>query len=102
MEIKLTACPRKDKRISTPGLQGLEYRQQAALCRDLKHADAHFVDYVLKPATDEMWNLIDGKRSIGDIVEFSLLEFNLRTDASLWIPVFVGWQKAGLITITSG
>jgi hypothetical protein len=102
MEISLAARPRKQKRISTPGLQGMEYRQQTGLCRDLKNANRRFVDYVLKPATDEMWNLIDGQRSIGDIVEYSLLQFDLRTDPALWLPVFAGWHKAGLITIAPG
>ena len=60
-----------------------------------------FVDYVLKPATDEMWNLIDGKRPIAEIIDCSLLEFNLATEPATWLVVFAGWRNAGLIAVGS-
>jgi hypothetical protein len=102
MEISLASFPHKQKCISTPGLKGMDYPQQIGLCRDLRQANPRFVDYVLKPVTDEMWNLIDGKRSLRDIVEYALLEFDLSTDPALWLPVFAGWLKAGLISLASG
>ena len=68
-------------------------RSRSSLRRDLEQADPHFVDYVLKPATDEMWNLIDGIRTIGEIVDYALLEFDLRTDPDLWLRVFAGWRS---------
>ena len=101
MDVGLTSLPRKLKRISTPGLKGMEYAQQVDLRRDLERADPRFVDYVLKPATDEMWNLIDGVRTIGEIVDYALLEFDLRTDPDLWLRVFAGWRTAGLIAVSS-
>ena len=101
MDISLTSRPRKLKRISTPGLKGMAYQQQLDICRDLERENPHFVDYVLKPATDEMWNLIDGKRTIADIIDCSLLEFNLDTEADTWLVVFAGWLSAGLIAVGS-
>jgi len=101
MSISLASRPRKLKQISTPGLNGMEYRQQVDLCRVLETQNPHFVDYLLKPATDEMWNLIDGKRTIAEIVDCSLLEFNLDTIPATWLVVFAGWQKSGLIAIGS-
>jgi hypothetical protein len=89
------------KRISTPGLKGMDYEQQLEICRDLERENPLFVDYVLKPATDEMWNLIDGKRTIADIVDCTLLEFNLDTNAATWLVVFAGWSRAGLIAVGS-
>jgi len=99
MTIPLQAVPRKEKRISTPGLRGLGYPEQIGLCRTLEQQDPHFVDYVLKPATDEMWNLIDAERTIGDIIEYAILEFDLRTEPEVWLPVFVGWSRSGLISL---
>ena len=49
----------------------MAYQQQLDICRDLERENPRFVDYVLKPATDEMWNLIDGKRTIADIIDCS-------------------------------
>jgi hypothetical protein len=99
MVIELRAVLRKEKRISTPGLKGLSYGEQVALRRELRAHDRCFVDYVLKPATDEMWNLIDARRTVGEIIEYALLEFDLRTEPRLWLPVFVGWGRAGLVSL---
>jgi hypothetical protein len=101
MDISLDSHPRKLKRISTPGLKGMDYQQQVDICRDLERENPRFVDYVLKPATDEMWNLIDGKRTIGEIIDCTLLEFNLDTKAVTWLVVFAGWCSAGLIAVGS-
>jgi hypothetical protein len=101
MDISLTSRPRKLKRISTPGLKGMDYQQQLDICRELERENPHFVDYVLKPATDEMWNLMDGKRTIGEIIDCSLLEFDLNTKPATWLIVFAGWCRAGLIAIGS-
>jgi hypothetical protein len=99
MSITLASRPRKLKRISTPGLNGMEYQQQLALCRELEAQNPRFVDYLLKPGTDEMWNLIDGKRTVAEIIDCSLLEFNLDTTPESWLIVFAAWQKSGLIAV---
>jgi hypothetical protein len=98
MAIELRSIPCKNKKISTPGLKGLGYDEQIGLRRELEMRDPCFVDYVLKPATDEMWNLIDAERTIKEIIEYAVLEFDLRTAPELWLPVFTGWWKAGLIS----
>ena len=97
--INLGSIPRKEKQISTPGLRGMAYLEELALCQALEKEDAHFVDYVLKPATDEMWNLIKEERNIQEIIAHAMLEFDLKIKPESWLPVFAGWQKAGLITI---
>lgn len=99
MTVTLGAVPRKHKRISTPGLKGLAYSEQTGLRRALEERDPRFVDYVLKPATDEMWNLIDARRTVGAIIEHALLEFDLRTGPDPWLAVFAGWREAGLISL---
>ena len=97
MAIGLGSVPLKRKRISTPGLKGMDYAGQIGLCRELEKANARFVDYVLKPATDEMWNLIDGRRTVGAIIEQALLEFDLDTGCDPWVKVFAGWLRSRLI-----
>jgi hypothetical protein len=101
MDINLNAIPEKRKKIATPGLKGMDYLSQCKLREELGKEDTHFAEYVLKPATDEMWNLIDGKRNIQEIVEYSMLEFDLNIQSDCWLPVFAGWQKAGLIVTHS-
>ncbi len=98
-DLRMAATPRKLKQISTPGLAGMQYLDELDLCHALEQQDPHFTDYVLKPATDEMWNLCDGKRSIAEIVMYTALEFNLRVKPETWLPVFAGWEEAGLIRL---
>jgi hypothetical protein len=95
--LNLTSIPHKLKRISTPGLAGMKYLDELALRHALEQQDAHFTDYVLKPATDEMWNRCDGQRSIAEIVTWASLQFNLRVNSETWLPVFAGWEKSVLI-----
>jgi len=91
--------PRRAKRIATPGLKGLAYGEQKGLRDTLAAQDPRFVEYVLKPATDEMWNRIDAVRSVATIIEETLLEFDLRTGQGPWLAVFEGWHRAGLISV---
>jgi hypothetical protein len=91
--------PRRAKRIATPGLKGLAYPEQKGLRDALAAQDPRFVEYVLKPATDEMWNRIDAVRSVATIIDETLLEFDLRTEQGPWLAVFEGWCKAGLIRL---
>ena len=77
-------------------------QQQVDLRRDLERADPRFVDYVLKPATDEMWNLIDGNRTIGgDRRLCACWSSTFAPIADLWLRVFTGWRTAGLIAVGS-
>jgi len=91
--------PRREKRIATPGLKGLAYGEQKSLRDTLAEQDPRFVEYVLKPATDEMWNRIDGAQTVAAIIEETLLEFDLRTGQGPWLAVFDGWRRAGLISL---
>lgn len=99
MTVALSTIPRKEKKIATPGLKGLAYDEQIGLRDTLAAQDPHFVEYVLKPATDEMWNRIDARRPVAGIIEDTLLEFDLRTEPAPWLAVFKGWHKAGLISL---
>jgi hypothetical protein len=98
MTVLLSMVPRREMRISTPGLKGLAYHEQTGLRDTLAKQDRHFVDYVLKPATDEMWNRIDSERSVALIIEDTMLEFDLRITPEPWLAVFEGWYRAGLIS----
>jgi hypothetical protein len=102
MTVVPNMVPRREKRIATPGLKGLAYGQQKGLRDTLAAQDPHFVEYVLKPATDEMWNRIDAARSVAAIIEETLLEFDLRTGQAPWLAVFEGWHRAGLISLDAG
>jgi hypothetical protein len=102
MSVTPSMVPRREKRIATPGLKGLAYDEQRGLRDTLAAQDPRFVEYVLKPATDEMWNRIDAARSVAAIIEETLLEFDLRTGQAPWLAVFEGWHRAGLISLDAG
>lgn len=99
MTVAPSMVPRRAKRISTPGLKGLAYGEQTGLRDTLAAQDPRFVEYVLKPATDEMWNRIDAVRTVAAIIEETLLEFDLQTEQAPWLAVFEGWHRAGLISV---
>jgi hypothetical protein len=51
---------------------------------------------------DEVWNMIDGERSVKDIAEAVCLEFGFQLDAELFVPLFDGLVRQELIGLVAG
>lgn len=99
MTISLSAIPRKLTLVSRPGL-GLPYPEAYELYKQMAGQDPRILFYALRPLSDELWNMIDGERSVGRIIESCLYEFDFRVDPSLFVPVFEKMEEHGLITLT--
>jgi hypothetical protein len=98
MKMTLGDVPRKCVQVSRPGL-GMAYPQAYALYQKLVEQDPRILFYALRPLGDELWNMIDGQRSIGWIVEACLMEFGFEVDPILLLPIFEGLGSEGLLTI---
>lgn len=97
MKMTLNTIPRKCKQLSRPGL-GLSYPEAYELFKKMAAQDPRVLFYALRPLGDELWNMIDGQRSVGWIIEACLIEFGFEVDPHLFLPVFEGLEREGLIT----
>ena len=98
MNMTLSDVPRKCVQVSRPGL-GMSYPQSYELYQELADQDPRILFYALRPLGDELWNMIDGQRSIGGIIESCLMEFGFEADPNLFLPVFEGLEREGLIAV---
>jgi hypothetical protein len=46
---------------------------------------------------DELWNFVDGYRTVGEIIESVCLEFDFELDPVLFIPLVEGMGEAGIM-----
>ena len=73
MKMTLNQMPRTHPGFTT--WVGSLYPESYALFRQMADQDPRFLFYALRPVGDELWNMIDGERSIGQIIEACLIEF---------------------------
>lgn len=99
MDLTLNAIPRKIKPGFTPGLGLFTYPQQAAIAEPMQAQDPRFVFYALRVMNDELWNLIDGQRSIADIAEYLCMQFEFDLQPDLFLPLVEGLVQAGLVDV---
>ena len=102
MNVQLESVPYKITPGFTPGLGIFSYPEQAAIAEPMLEQDAHFVFYALRVVNDEVWNMIDGERSIEDIAEAVCLEFGFQLDPELFVPLFEGLVRQDLIGLVAG
>jgi hypothetical protein len=59
--------------------------------------DSRIVFDSLRPMADELWNFVDGYRTVGEIIESVCLEFDFELDSVLFIPLIEGMGEAGIM-----
>lgn len=90
--------PRKVAPGFTPGIGIFSYPKQAEIAKPMLAQDPKFVFYALRVMNDEVWNLIDGRRSVADIAEAICMEFGFELDPALFLPLVEGLVREGLVT----
>jgi hypothetical protein len=95
--ITMDMVPEKTQQQSTPGL-GMPYPQSVDLFRRMQAQDPRVVFYTIRPMGDEVWNMVDGVKTVGEIANACMMEFGIMVDAKLYLPIFEGLAKKGLIT----
>jgi len=95
-EIRMDMVPHKNQQNSTPGL-GISYPESVELFKKMQVQDPRTVFYTIRPMGDEAWNMVDGSKTVGEIANALMMEFGIMADPELFLPVFAGFEKKGLI-----
>lgn len=95
--VTMDMVPEKTQQRSTPGL-GMPYPESVDLFRRMQAQDPRVVFYTIRPMGDEVWNMVDGVKTVGEIANACMMEFGIKVDAELYLPIFEGLAGKGLIT----
>jgi hypothetical protein len=80
------------KRHDGPGsaLTGTSYPELVVLVEQMRAQDPRIIFDSLRPMGDEIWNMIDGERTVAAIVEGTCLEFGFDLPPELFLPLIDG------------
>ena len=70
-----------------------------ALVERMQAQDPTVIFDTLRPICDELWNLIDGTRTVGQIAEMLVMQFEVRVDLEMLVPLFEGLARSGEIEL---
>ncbi len=99
MEARLEAVPVKVQPGFTPGIGIIPYEVQARLAGLMEAQDHKFLFYALRVMNDEVWNFIDGQRTIGETAESVCMEFGFELEPSLFLPLVQELVDRGLVRL---
>jgi hypothetical protein len=71
------------------------------MVEQMQAQDARVVFDSLRPMADELWNFVDGQRTVGAIIEAVCLEFDFDLAPALFIPLVEGMEKTGILTLSA-
>ena len=96
---ELMVFPRR--RYAGPGtaLSGSTYLELVALVERMQAQDPTVIFDTLRPICDELWNLINGDRTISEIADLLVSQFDLDIDPMLLVPLFEGLARSGEIEL---
>lgn len=97
--VSVTSVPRKAYEGSRSALESVSYPELVSIVKLMAAQDPRIVFDSLRPMGDELWNFIDGHRTVGDIAEAVCFEFEFDLDPALFIPLIEGMARAELIEI---
>jgi hypothetical protein len=63
--------------------------------------DPRIVFDSLRPMADELWNFVDGYRTVGEIIASVCLEFDFDLAPALFIPLIEGMEKSGILGLSA-
>ena len=89
------------KRHEGPGsaLTGTSYPALVELVEQMREQDPRVIFDSLRPMGDEIWNMIDGERTIAEIVEATCLEFGFDLPPELFLPLVDGLIESELVDV---
>lgn len=95
----LSAVPRRLRDGPGTALSGTDYPELVALVERMRAQDPTVIFDTLRPICDELWNLIDGQRTVGQIAEALVLQFDVDVAPEILVPLFEGLARSGEITL---
>jgi hypothetical protein len=97
MAISLDAVPRKLQVGYHNVTEGTPYPEVLRLVEQMQARDRRVIFDTLRPVGDEIWNFIDGRRTVREAVESACIEFGFDLDPELFLPLIEGLARRGLI-----
>lgn len=101
MPVTLNSTPRKLVDGAHSALEGVSYPELVAIVELMQAQDSRIVFDSLRPMADELWNFVDGQRTVGAIIEAVCLEFDFDLDPALFIPLMEGMEKTEILTLST-
>jgi hypothetical protein len=95
----LSAVPRRTYNAPGTALSGSSYPELVALVERMRAQDPTVIFDTLRPICDELWNLIDGQRTVGEIAEALVMQFDIQVDPEVLVPLFEGLARSGEIEL---
>jgi aminopeptidase YwaD len=91
----LARVPQRTTDEPITALGSLGYHELVALHAALAAQDRTIIFDTLRPVADEVWNLVDGERDVGAILEGLCLQFELDVDPATLLPLMDGMARSG-------
>ncbi|MGH9321226.1 MAG: hypothetical protein ACRD3V_15250 [Vicinamibacteria bacterium] len=101
MPARLTDRPRKLREAAPPVAGGLPFPRLLRVYEAMAAQDSRVVFDTTRPLADELWNLIDGKRTLDEIGVLLSLQFDLTLEPSVFLPFADQLAEAELIALGS-
>ena len=76
---------------------GASYLDLVGIAAAMAEEDDTVVFDSLRPMGDEIWNLVDGRRTISSIAEAVCFQFEFSIRAETFLPLFDGMERSGII-----
>lgn len=98
----LDAVPSKTRQVSFHTVALVPYPKLVQLVEKMSARHSRVIFNSLTPIADEIWNFIDGKRSIAEIFELVCLEFDFDIEPELLLPLVEALHAVGLVSFNPG
>jgi hypothetical protein len=91
------------RRHEGPGsaMAGTSYPELIDLVERMRARDPRVIFDSLRPMGDEIWNMIDGERTFGEIVEAVCLEFGFDLPPEHFLPLLEGLVTSGAVDVVN-
>ena len=102
MSASLSTVLRKNHEGPGTAVAGTSYPELVPLVARMQAEDPRIVFDSLRPMGDEFWNMIDGERSVGVIVEAVCLEFGFELNPELFLPLVDDMVRTQAVSVVAG
>ena len=98
-ELSLRSVLRKTAEGPGTATAGTSYPELVTLAERMAAQDPRVIFDSLRPIGDEFWNMVDGRRTVGDIAAAVCFEFGFDFDPALLLPLAEGLVGSGATTV---
>jgi hypothetical protein len=77
----------------------MAYPELVALVARMRAQDGRIIFDSLRPMGDEIWNMIDGERTVAEIADAVCLEFGFELEPELFLPLVEGLVASDAVEV---